>query len=211
MLSALLTLPLLLLIVVSIRPAKKCGALLIGLLACTAVASAQQLPGAEDAFLSADGPDLVVLGGTAQQVIALNDFAPELKDGTCMPPLVTGTFITRSFVLANIGASGPLNVAAITLTGRSSGFFSVEAVLVEGKPQTLPLTLAPGQQANISIRYEAATIGKHTAMLTIHNNDEDEGLFAFMVQASTIPDMTQPDEPAPLLNGIASATSPHMP
>jgi hypothetical protein len=187
MLPLLLILPLLLL-VVSARPAQKCGVLLTGLLACTAVASAQQLL-ASGIVTPAGGPELVVTGGTALEEITVGDLSPALKDGTFISPQVIGTTIARSFALANTDSTRPLNVTAITLTGWSSNFFSLEAVTINGQPQSLPFAMAPGQQAIISIHYRATAVGKHTTKLTIHNNDEDEGLFTFALQASTILDL----------------------
>jgi hypothetical protein len=76
----------------------------------------------------------------------------------------TGTTVPATFTIQNTSATDNLTVSAVNLTGTS---FSLGTV-------ALPLVIAPGTSATVTVTFQPTTTGAKTGTLTITSDDQDE-------------------------------------
>jgi uncharacterized delta-60 repeat protein len=105
--------------------------------------------------------------------IPAGDITPTAAKGTVFSPVGTGSGITRTFTLRNLGS------AALTIQsmGVTSGAFRLA--------QSFTGTLAAGGSGSFAVAYEPATGGPHTATVTITSTDTDEGTSTFLISGAT--------------------------
>lgn len=84
--------------------------------------------------------------------------------------LALGTSVNQTALIRNDASVGDINVSSISLTGLSSGQFSI----VSGG--TTPFILKPGQSRSVVVRYSPLILGAHGASLRIESDDADEGV-----------------------------------
>ncbi len=81
--------------------------------------------------------------------------------------------IIKTYTITNRG-TGTLNLSSLALSGDAS--FTVSSGLSSG-------SLAPGASATFSVSFSALTTGVKTTLVTISNDDPDEGSFTFTLRA----------------------------
>ena len=130
---------------------------------------------------SASEPEIDILGGTPLASISNGDASPAAGDGTNFGIQLISSTTDRTFNIRNYGA-GTLNLTGspeVILTDNASGFFSIET-------QPVATSIASGgSDLNFVVRYAPTTLGAHTAIVSIANNDTDEAPYTFTVTGST--------------------------
>jgi hypothetical protein len=130
---------------------------------------------------SATEPEMDILGGTSLTSIASGDVSPTDADGTSFGIQVLNSTMDRTYTIRNYG-SGTLNLSGtpiVDFTDNASGFFSVET-----QPAATSIA-GGGGDLTFTVRYQPTTLGSHTAVLSIANNDADEAPYTFTVAGST--------------------------
>lgn len=129
----------------------------------------------------APNPEIGVSGNG--QDIANADATPDPADGTSYgSAILTGGLETRIFRITN-GGTTPLKLTQsspdyVTLSG-SSAF----NVTVQPAAGTIP---AAGSTQTFAVTFEPATLGQHTATVSIASSDEDENPFTFTLSGQGV-------------------------
>ena len=107
--------------------------------------------------------------------ITSGDVTPSFLDNTRFTSQLIGSSEARSFRIQNLGGIN-LTVSSVTVTGTNPGDFTV-TIDPTG-------TVTPGQNppAELEITFSPLASGIRTAIVTINNNDSDEGIFTFTVR-----------------------------
>ncbi|WP_345238487.1 choice-of-anchor D domain-containing protein [Hymenobacter saemangeumensis] len=106
---------------------------------------------------------------------------------------VVGSSNVRTFTVQNLGGTA-LTVSNIALSGANAGDYSLSA-LTPASP------VAPNSSATFNVTFAPTAAGTRTAVLTITNNDADEGSYVINLSA-----MGQASLPNPEINVQVSAT-----
>ncbi len=107
------------------------------------------------------------------------DTGPTTTDGTNFGTAVIPATITKTFTIQNTG-TGPLTLSGspiVSLTG--SGYFTVSA-------QPSANTIAAGGSRTFTITFTPVVPGTFVAIVSIANDDSDESLYDFVIQASAL-------------------------
>lgn len=127
-------------------------------------------------------PDIDVSGN--DQSIANGDATPEPSDGTDFADVIVGVSSERTFSIRNLG-QGTINlIGAVNAVG--GGF------LVSKQPSQTALNA--GEVTSFTLTFTPTTSGAASAVVTIGNDDADEGPYAFSVGG----------------NGLAANTAPQL-
>ncbi|MFY0712800.1 choice-of-anchor D domain-containing protein [Seonamhaeicola sp. NFXS20] len=118
-------------------------------------------------------PEINVQGNSVS--ITNGDTTPTPADHTDFTIANAGIQITRTFTIQNTGTAN-LNISSINLSNSTD--FSVIAPFY-----TSPIST--GSSTTFTIQYNALTLGTKTCTVTINNNDADEGIYQFDIQART--------------------------
>lgn len=128
-------------------------------------------------------------------------------DGDTIPSIVNNTDFgsttidaikTKTFVIENSG-SASLVVSNINFTGVNANEFSVI------NPPTFPLSIATNDSQTITIQFSPLSCGLHKTMINITNNDFDESIYNFLLQAMVLCDSPKVNITAPT-NGSSFVT-----
>jgi uncharacterized repeat protein (TIGR01451 family)/CSLREA domain-containing protein len=111
-------------------------------------------------------PEIEVFGNAT--LIANNDVTPALADDTDFGATTTGTAISRTYTIENIGTAN-LTFGAVTAP---AGF------TVTLQP-TSPVT--PGNDATFTVQCDAVAPATYSGNVTFTNNDSDENPFTFAI------------------------------
>jgi hypothetical protein len=120
-------------------------------------------------------PEINIQGNSVN--IADGDVTAGAANNTDFGTVMTGSSVTRSFVIQNTGV-GPLNVTSINFSGTHAGEF----LLASGT--TLPLNIAAGVSQSFSVVFSPSAVGLRTAMIAVTSNDADETTYDFQVQGT---------------------------
>lgn len=122
-------------------------------------------------------PEVNVLS-SANVAIADGAATPSAADETDFGVVQISTGqASHTFRIANDG-SGDLTLAEPTITGAHSPDFSIIAAPA--------LTVAPGNQTTMTIRFTPSAAGIRTALVAFQNNDSDESPYDFAIQGTGI-------------------------
>ena len=97
-------------------------------------------------------------------VPALKVTPSDVNFGAAFGDITVGATSAPSTVLLNNTGSTPLDVTSLTMTGANSGDFLLSDT-------TLPLQIAPGESASISVMCKPTEEGARTAALAVESND----------------------------------------
>jgi hypothetical protein len=128
-------------------------------------------------------PELAIVGqnvGIGQDTGVLDPAAPptDTNDGTAFGTIQNGSTRIHTFEIRNYG-DGDLQVSSpLTLSGPQAGDFTILT-----QP---PTSIAPGQKASVEVQYNPTGANVNSvALITIVNNDADEGNYEFAVSGSS--------------------------
>ncbi|MFD0862449.1 choice-of-anchor D domain-containing protein [Sungkyunkwania multivorans] len=120
--------------------------------------------------------EIAVTGNNIE--IVNGDTTPDTSDYTDIGITTTGTQAVTTFAIKNIGAT-TLNLTGSPLVQLAgSADFSVSL-----QPSS---NIAPGDSSTFRITYTPSTSGSDTALVTILNNDSDESVYSFTIQAEAM-------------------------
>lgn len=121
-------------------------------------------------------PEIDVLGNSLS--IASGDTTPASADGTLFATISNGfSGGVSHFTVKNTG-SGNLLLRSISLSDSTN--FTADFT---GSPAPI---VAPGGSAELNLHYVPKSAGTHTTIITIQNNDLDEGSYTFTAQGATL-------------------------
>jgi hypothetical protein len=122
-------------------------------------------------------PEIAVLG-TNGVVIANGDVSPSTADGTDYGFVrVFGVTVDHVFTVTNSGTT-VLNISGVTTNGANPGEF----IMISGPASTV----AAGTKTTFTVRYDPSSLGAHTAMIHVLNDDADEADYSFTLQGTGV-------------------------
>ena len=107
-------------------------------------------------------------------VIANGDLTPDLADSTEFGTYASGTVVTRTYQVYNLGA-GDLTITDIT---SSNPFFQLD-------PQAVPVVVPVGDFITLKVRYLAIGAGTRQTTITLVNDDFDETPYTFTLRGTS--------------------------
>ena len=114
---------------------------------------------------------------------------------------LSGATSNRTFTVRNWGATN-LEISSVTIGGTHSGDFQVVSNST---------FVAANSSSNLVLRFDPTATGGRTAIVTIANNDADEGSYSFAVSGTGLPDnpviRIQGSNGATITNGSTAATN----
>ena len=122
----------------------------------------------------------VVSGGIT---ITDGDLTPSLLDNTDFGNIASIASVVIS--IQNQSATTPLTINSIILSGANAADFSISGI-------TTPTSIAVTSRTSFILTFNRATLGTSNAVLTINNNDANEGVYDFAIQATKVSDNTNP-------------------
>ncbi len=139
-----------------------------------------------------DAKEINLLGNGVS--ILDGDATPDISDDTDFGNVATSRLVTYS--LENTGPEDLL-ISSITSDNPSFSVFNI------------PTSVLAGTTATFDVQFSFGSLGLHTATITITNNDCDESLYDFAVQATQV---TPPPPPVPVdaalgLTALATSTT----
>lgn len=156
-------------------------------------------------------PDIRINGGGAPgggtSIVTNGNLIPNVNNNTlyAAPQIVGSAGLTHPFVIRN---DCPYNAAVlltdpspyITFSGNHPSDFSVVAI-----PATNSIN--PGFTKTFSIKFAPTAPGIRNALVTIPNNDPDEGPFTFLVQGTGVaPEMDVTGNSQPVISGSTTTS-----
>lgn len=114
--------------------------------------------------------------GNSVSIIS-GDATPSATDHTDFGNIPQGTVLSRTFVIQNSGALA-LSISAYSLSGANAGSFTITT-----NPAA---SIGAAGTGTIVVSYSASALGLQTASLTIANNDCDEGVYRFVINATAV-------------------------
>lgn len=82
-----------------------------------------------------------------------------------------GTPTNVNFTIENLGTIGTLSVSSIAITGANASDYTLVA------PASLPTSVSPSSNIPLTLSFNPSAAGTRNAILTITNNDSDEGSY----------------------------------
>lgn len=120
-------------------------------------------------------PEINILGGSGlSTAISAGDTSPAEAKGTDLGEVEIGTSVTKTFRIRNTGN------APLTITG--AAFASAPRFSVSGVASTIPA----GGSDDFTVTYTPTNEGATTRVLTILNNDDNEGTYAISFTATAV-------------------------
>jgi autotransporter-like protein/HYDIN/CFA65/VesB family protein len=119
----------------------------------------------------------ISLSGNGQNIVD-GDTTPATSDHTEFGTTdITSGTVSRSFTIENTGsATLTLGANAATLSGANAADFQVTA-----QPAT---TIVPAGSSILTVQFDPSALGARTAILSIANDDSDEGPFNFVISGT---------------------------
>ena len=121
-------------------------------------------------------PEIALSGNGAN--IVNNDMVPTTTNWTDFGGTNhIGSTLTRTFTITNVtGASGVLNIGAITISGVNASDFTIT---------TAPAaSVAVGSSTTFVVTFDPSAVGVRTATISIVNDDANENPFVFAIQGT---------------------------
>ena len=132
----------------------------------------------DQVVLSPIAPEIEVQG-YASIVITNGATATSTNNGTDFGAVfLTGATSNRTFTVRNWGTTN-LDISAVAIGGTHSGDFQVVAS---------PGSVAASSSSNLTLRFDPTALGGRTAIVTIANNDADEGNYTFAISGFGLAD-----------------------
>lgn len=132
---------------------------------------AATVPGCVSGNLAIPGVEIDLTGNG--NPINDGDNSPSVTDYTDYENVLVGSNLSRSFVIQNNGNT-LLNISAIT---SSNARFSISGI---------PASVAANSTASFTVTFEPLAIGVENGIITIYNDDCDEGVYDFAVTAKGV-------------------------
>ncbi len=107
--------------------------------------------------------------GPAQQINVKQGSAVVLTGGIFSVSSPVGTMTPTTFTIQNVGTVNALNISAAALTGAAAGDFSVTTAT--------PFSVASNSSSSLIVDFTPSAIGTRNAVLTITNDDPNNGSF----------------------------------
>lgn len=120
--------------------------------------------------VSWDGPEINVYGNSIS--ITAGDNTPSLTDGTDFGSTPVAVAVSSQFFIENAGAAA-LTISDVTISGTDAADFSISAY-----PSA---TTNPASSTFLVIHFTPSSEGAKSALVTITNNDSNEGSFTFSI------------------------------
>jgi hypothetical protein len=122
-------------------------------------------------------PEISILG-TNLALIDSGDVTPILADGTDfgLVSAAGSVAVTNTFSITNSGTA-TLTISGVT-TSSAMGAAADFVVL------NWPATVSAGTRSNLVIKFDPAATGLRTALVTVANNDGDEGTYSFVLKGT---------------------------
>lgn len=137
-------------------------------------------------------PEVEVRGNNV--VIVDGDTTPATSDFTDFGTANVGASVTRTFTVRNIGTA-PLTTSGLKITN-TNGTASTAFTITEGLNATIPA----GGSDNFTVRFNVATAGAYTRLLSFANNDANENPYNFILKATAVVPTFS------LVNGVLTVT-----
>ncbi|TAF78175.1 MAG: choice-of-anchor D domain-containing protein [Bacteroidetes bacterium] len=123
-----------------------------------------------------NGPEINVTGNTVS--IANGSATPTTVNGTNFGTVFQGSSVARNFIIENIGST-TLGVSLVSISGANASDFSISQF-----PSSI---IEANTFSGFNILFNASTAGSKTAVISILNNDADEGLYQFTISGTALP------------------------
>lgn len=107
------------------------------------------------------------------------DITPSSTDHTHLGSVAIGGNLVRTFTIQNTGTAN-LTISSITITGANASLFNV-GTLTPASP------ILPNNSATFTITFTPTSEGLKTATVIINNDDCNEAIYDFSIQATTCP------------------------
>ncbi len=120
--------------------------------------------------VTVNAPEISISGNGNE--IVTGDNTPSTSDNTDLGGTIPGNSISKTYVIANNGTSA-LTVSSININNAA---FTRSGI-------SLPTTIQPGQTASFTVSFASMLLGVQTAVVTLNNNDCNEGAYNFTVRA----------------------------
>lgn len=150
---------------------------------------------------AASSPEISIRGTNLAEIVS-GDVTPDYADGTDFGALsVAGTLaVTNIFGITNSGTA-TLTISGVTTSSAMGA--AADFVVV-----SWPATVLAGTQSNLVVKFDPAASGVRTALVTVANDDGDEGTYAFVVKGTgTAPEIAVSGNGANIANGDASPST----
>ncbi|HLO74550.1 MAG TPA: choice-of-anchor D domain-containing protein [Flavobacterium sp.] len=122
--------------------------------------------------LTVTAPEINLLGNATP--ISDGDATPILADDTNFGSVVVSNNIVKTFTIQNTGNSN-LTVSNITLG--TGAVFTIGGI-------TLPASITAGSSTTFTVTFNSAVAGSFNDIVTITNNDNNEGVYDFAITAT---------------------------
>lgn len=159
--------------------------------------------GLDQVVLSPVAPEIEVLGVNSS-VISNGASVTSTTNGTDFSAtFLTGAMSNRTFTIRNWGTTN-LEISAVTTSGGHSNDFQIIG---------FPSAVQPFTASNLEVRFDPSALGGRTAVVTVVNNDADEGNYTFAVSGTGIADgsylrvLGGTGSLAPITNGSTTVTN----
>jgi len=120
-------------------------------------------------------PEIAILG-TNYAVITSGSSVPATANGTDFGSLsINGGAISRTFFITNSGGGATLTISGVTTSGTGAADFTV---------LDWPASVSKLSASNLTISFDPSVVGLRTAVVTVANNDYDEGSYTFTIQGT---------------------------
>ena len=120
-------------------------------------------------------PEIELLGNS--NIIIDGDLIASHLDNTNFGETTLGLPIVKTFQIQNKLAL-PLTVSSVTISGTDAADFTVTTTAVS--------PIVGGNFTSFTVTFTSGTLGTKNAILTVNNDDSDESVYDFAIQASVI-------------------------
>ncbi|MFM2265825.1 MAG: hypothetical protein RLZ77_1245 [Bacteroidota bacterium] len=154
-------------------------------------------------------PDIRINGGPiggGLSIVTNGSLIPSVVNNTLFGSVAVGTSVPKNFIVRNdCPQNAPVLFTGATpyvfLSGANPGDFSITTPIVGA-------TLLPGFTRNFTIQFTPTAGGIRSALVTIPNNDPDEGPFTFLVQGTGLmPEIDITGNTQPILSGATTTSA----
>lgn len=154
-------------------------------------------------------PDIRINGGPiggGLSIVTNGSLVPTTVNNTLYGSLAVGTSLIKNFIIRNdCPQNAPVLFTGaapyVFLSGTNPGDFSVTTAPVGN-------TLLPGYTKNFAIQFTPTGGGIRSALVTIPNNDPDEGPFTFLVQGTgLLPEIDITGNTQPIISGAVTTSA----
>ncbi|MFY8213737.1 MAG: choice-of-anchor D domain-containing protein [Flavobacterium sp.] len=154
-------------------------------------------------------PDIRVNGGPiggGLSIVTNGSLIPSIVNNTLFGPVAVGSSTPKNFIIRNdCPQNAPVLFTGaapfVFLSGTNPGDFSITTPFVGA-------TLLPGFTKNFTIQFTPTAGGIRSALVTIPNNDPDEGPFTFLVQGTGLmPEIDIIGNTQPILSGATTTSA----